>query len=275
MNPVSVTMTTSARRGAALRLLATGTALSLGALMMTSCGPGSQQSGQSEKGGEVTVFAASSMTQAGEKLKEAYEKEHPNTELTFNFAGSSALVQQLGQGAPADLFISADQRNMDQAQQLEAFQGTEDPEVIATNVLRLVTAAGNPAGIESIQDIGDDRIALCAPEVPCGTLAHQAIEEAGVTVEQASEEANVSAVATKVSEGVVDAGFIYSTNAKSLQAHGGDHTVIDLEGIEKNEYPMGLTAEGEKNQAARDFAAWLKGEKAQKILAEFGFGPAD
>ncbi|WP_270239232.1 molybdate ABC transporter substrate-binding protein [Rothia kristinae] len=251
-------------------------------LLLPACGSGADSAADSsasssaaadqEGDQRVTVFAAASLTKAGDELAAKYRESHPDAQIQFNYAGSSKLVQQIDQGADPDLFISADRKNMDKARQLSAFSDADDPTVIATNTLQLVTAADNPAGIGSIQDISDDRIAVCAPEVPCGTLAQEALDAAGVSLEKPSEEANVSAVSTKISQGSVDAGFVYSTDAQALNADGQRYTAIDLQGIQENEYPMSLTHTGQSKETARQFAQWLSTDEARQILAKYGFG---
>lgn len=231
--------------------------------------------------GAVEVFAAASLNNAGDELAEAFAEDNDGTELEFNFAGSSKLVQQIEQGADADVFISADEENMDNALELPEFEGAE-PEVIATNLLVLATAPGNPAGIESLDDLkeggsaADARIAVCADGVPCGTLANQVLDEEGITLDNPTEEANVSDVATKISTGEVDAGFIYSTDAKALQENSSeDVTVIDIADtvdIEPNKYPAALTTAGEDNEEATAFLEWLSSDRARGILESYGFG---
>ena len=116
--------------------------------------------------------------------------------------------------------------------------------------------------------------AICAQEVPCGRLAHQELTRRGITPATSTEEANVSAVATKVATGQVDAGFIYSTDATALSATE-DITVIDLPDLERNAYPLALTTTGQAKASAQDFANWFAtSEKAAQILTAYGFEPA-
>lgn len=264
------------------RVLRLTAVAAVGMIALSACSSGSgdassssSASASSSASGKATVFAAASLKEAGKELQEDFQKKNPGTQIDFNYAGSSKLVQQIGQGAGADLFVSADQNNMDKAAKLAEFSDTKDSQkVIATNTLQLVTAPGNPAHISSINDIADDKIAVCAPEVPCGTLAKEALDKAHVTLKTATQEDNVSSVATKISQSAVDAGFVYSTDALSLQkkSTSGEVKAIDLQGIEKNKYPMALTNAGEKNETAKKFADYLTSSDAQKILAKYGFG---
>lgn len=232
--------------------------------VLTSC------AGSADSSDTVRVFAAASISTAAGDLAAAFTTDHPGTDLVFNFAGSPALVRQIAEGAPADVFISADAATMDTALELPEFTGAV-PTVIATNRLVLATAPTNPGEIATVSDISDDLIALCAPEVPCGALAHVALEKARVQPDYTTEETSVSDVARKISTGEVDAGFIYTTDAAAL-ATTQDVTIIDLEGDVDTTYPLALTTTGRDNPAARAFADFLSSTVAADILIDHGFG---
>ena len=187
------------RRRTALRPAA---AVLIAALMLaTSCG----QAG--DDGGEVVVMAASSLTD----VVEAVAAHHPDVVAVLS--GSSTLVAQLASGADADVLITADAANMDRATAAGSVQGT--PVVIATNALVLATAPGNPGRVAGLDDLArrDLLIGMCAAEVPCGALARQALDEAGVVPSVATLELNVRALAVKLSLGELDAGLVYRTDA--------------------------------------------------------------
>ncbi|MEL4151996.1 molybdate ABC transporter substrate-binding protein [Corynebacterium bovis] len=221
--------------------------------------------------GTVTVFAAASLRPVGDTLVAAFRAAHPDAQVEVNYGGSSALVRQIDDGAPADLFISADRRTMDTALTRRDFSGA-DPVDVASNRLVLAVPRGNPGHVTAVRDLPGHRVAVCAREVPCGDLAGKALADAGVTLDDPSEEANVSAVATKVSTGQVDAGFIYSTDARALADEGV--TATDIPGVEANVYPAALTTRGRDNATARAFRDWMRGPEAQRILADHGFSPA-
>lgn len=246
---------------------------SAGALALLSACGGAETAQPGELTGQVQVFAAASLNSAGAELEKTFEEENPGVDVSFNYAGSSLLVQQMEQGAAPDLLITADTATMDGATAAVPDLADAPVQTLATNRLVLVTATGNPADIHSVQDLGrqDVTVALCAAEVPCGNLAQQELDQQGVQLTGATEEQNVSEVATKVATGAVDAGFIYSTDSAALQT-SQDVTEIALPDLESNVYPLAVTASGQQNEAASAFSRWLSEEEAQRILADFGFG---
>lgn len=227
----------------------------------------------------LRVFAAASLSVAGDDLQQAFAAEHDGQQIEWNFAGSSALVRQIEQGSPADAFISADEKNMDKALQLPEFSNVTDrgePRGVATNQLVLAVAENPKTEINSLEDLAKGaRVAICAPEVPCGTLAHEALKKADTPIElqNPSEEANVSNVATKVATGQVDAGFIYASDAAAIQRQGTKITTLPVEHVAPNRYPAASTDAGAENAKAVEFVRWLATPTAQRILAEHGFGP--
>lgn len=210
----------------------------------------------------LTVFAAASLTDLGGRLAEAYAEDQPGVALTFNYAGSQDLVRQIQQGAEADVLVTADEESI-------APLGAETTPV-ARNALVLALAEGNPGGVKAIGDLAKEgvRTALCAPEVPCGRLAADALGAAGVAPAAATEENNVKAVLTKLTTGQVDAGFVYATDAK------GALESLPLEGLPANVYPAAVPESSENPEAARAFVRWLAGPSAQRILADAGFQSA-
>lgn len=192
------------RGRAALRRAAAALAVAL--MLAASCGRAGDDVGD-DGGGEVVVMAASSLTD----VVEAVAARHPDVVAVLS--GSSTLVAQLGSGAEADVLITADAANMDRATAASSVQGT--PVVIATNALVLATAPGNPGRVAGLDDLArrDLLIGMCAAEVPCGALARQALDEAGVVPSVATLELNVRALAVKLSLGELDAGLVYRTDA--------------------------------------------------------------
>lgn len=220
--------------------------------------------------GDITVFAAASLTDAFADVATAFEEANPDAGVELSFDGSSALVQQLIEGAPGDVFASADQNNMDKLT-AEGLEGAE-PVIFATNLLAIIVAPDNPLGITGVEDLADEdlTVVVCAEEVPCGTYANEVFANAGVTVTPDSYEQNVRGVASKVVEGEADAGIVYVTD---VMAAGDDAALVEIpEDVNVvAEYPVApLAASGEPETAAA-FIEFLLGDEGQAILGEYGF----
>src|SRR5437763_3612853 len=167
--------------------------------------------------GNLTVLAAASLTDSFGELGKAFEAGHPGTKVTFSYDASSSLATQADNGAPADLFASADQPNM---KKVTDPGNATNPKVFAHNKLAILVKKGNPKKIRSLTDLAKPGITfvLCAVEVPCGKYGAQAMATAGVKAQPKSLETNVKAVVTKVTSGQVDAGIGYVTDAKAAAA---------------------------------------------------------
>jgi molybdate transport system substrate-binding protein len=243
--------------------LALGFALVVG--LATACG----DDGGDGATGNLTVLAAASLTESFTELGRAFEADHPGTRITFNFDSSSALATQANNDVPADLFASADQSNMKKV--TDAGNAT-DPKVFAHNRLAIVVAKGNPKKIAGLADLARPGVSfvLCAPEVPCGRYAAEALGKAGVKGTPKSLETNVKGVVTKVSTGQVDAGIGYATDAR---AAGGSVEGVDIPD-EQNviaDYPAALLKQAPNAELARAFLEYILGADAQGVLARYGF----
>jgi molybdate transport system substrate-binding protein len=224
--------------------------------------------------GDITVFAATSLTESFTEIGDAFAAANPDATATFSFDASSGLVQQIIEGAPADVFASADTANM--AKLTDAEQNGTDPVVFATNVLTIIVAPDNPLGISDVEDLTDPdiKVVVCAPEVPCGSYANQIFTAAGVEVTPVSLEQNVRGVATKVTAGEADAGIVYVTD---VFAAGDDADMVEIP-ADINviaEYPIASVAASEHPEVAQAFIDFVLGEEGQAILAEHGFGPPE
>ena len=223
--------------------------------------------------GKIQVFAAASLNNAGADLEKAYEAANPGVDITFVYEGSAKLVTQIEQGATPDMLITADTKNMDKAKKLGEFSGS-DSTVLVTNKLVLVTAEGNPGKINSLDDLKNTNgvVAVCKEDVPCGTLAHQELKKHDITLKNATTEGKVTDVATKVSTGNADAGFIYTTDLAAAKKKGTNLGSVELPDVEPNEYPAALSKTGASSAAAKKFNEWLKtSAEAKKILSDYGF----
>ncbi|GAB2709341.1 molybdate transport system substrate-binding protein [Microbacterium marinum] len=213
----------------------------------------------------LTVYAAASLAASFGEIGDAFTARHPEVEVSAVYDGSSTLATQILEGAPADVFASADQANM-----AKASDATADPAVFASNTLVIAVPAGNPAGVASLDDLADVVTVLCAPEVPCGAASASLLDAASVTVDAASLEQNVTAVLTKVAAGEADAGLVYATDVigrediEAIVPDGADEVV--------NLYEIAAVADAASPDTADAFVDFVLSDEGQAILEEFGFG---
>ncbi|WP_301120784.1 molybdate ABC transporter substrate-binding protein [Mycolicibacterium fortuitum] len=252
-------------------------ALALTAVTMTalfggcdSGGRSAESSGADAGGGSITVFAAASLKSAFTEIGEQFKADNPGTSVEFSFAGSSDLVTQLTQGAAADVFASADTRNMDKAVAAELVAGS--PVNFATNTLTIAVAPGNPKGIKTFADLTKPRtsVVVCAPPVPCGGATERVEKAAGVTLSPVSEETSVTDVLGKVTSGQADAGLVYVTDA----AGAGDKVtaVAFPEAAQAvNTYPIAVLKQSKHADLAHRFVDLVTGEAGRSALAKAGF----
>ena len=242
--------------------------LTVMAALCSSCGT-SAPAGSQALSGTITVFAASSLNASYTAIGKAFQTLHPGTTVTFTFGGSSMLVSQIQQGAIGDVFASADQPNMQKL--IDAGLTAESPIVFARNNLEIVVGKGNPKHITSLSDLGRSGlvVVLCAPAVPCGRYAAQAMQKAGVSVRPASQEADVKAVLSKVALGEADAGIVYVTDVKAAgTAVEGVAIPAALNVVA--EYPIVILKDSQNRALARAFISYILTD-GRRILAGYGF----
>ncbi|MEV8250961.1 molybdate ABC transporter substrate-binding protein [Microbacterium sp. NPDC076768] len=215
--------------------------------------------------GELTIYAAASLAESFDAIGEAFTAEHPEVRLSAVYDGSATLVTQILEGAPADVFATADEASMAKAADLMV-----SPTLFASNTLVIAVPAGNPAGVESLGDLAEVTTVLCAPEVPCGAASEELLSISGVAVDPASIEQNVTAVLTKVAADEADAGLIYATDA--LRRDDIDVIVPDEAAQVVNHYPIAALADAANPAAARAFVAFVESDAGQQVLTDFGFG---
>jgi molybdate transport system substrate-binding protein len=219
--------------------------------------------------GTVTVFAAASLTDVFTDLGDRLERENPQLTVQFNFAGSSALAAQISQGAPADVFASANTTQMDVV--TGAGLGTE-PAVFAANVLEIAVPKGNPGKVTGLADFGNPDLALavCAPDVPCGAAARAVFTDAGITARPDTEEEDVKAALTKVQLGEVDAALVYATD---VRAAGSAVEGIPFPEADRavNDYPICTLSTAPNPTAARAFVELVTSPSGRSALAAAGF----
>ncbi|MBE6476687.1 MAG: molybdate ABC transporter substrate-binding protein [Propionibacteriaceae bacterium] len=235
-----------------------------------SSGDASSDSSQDETT-VLTVYAAASLTASYDEMATAFETEHPGVDVQFNYAGSQTLVDQITQGAPADVLATANTSTMSKAVDAGAVGETTE---FATNVLTLITPAGNPAGVTGLDDSLDAaQLVICAPEVPCGSATQQLTELLGVTLNPVSEEQQVTDVVGKVTSGEATAGIVYRTDAMEA---GDQVTEVPIEGADQvvNHYPIATVNESEHAELAQQFVDYVLSDAGQATLSKYGFSPA-
>lgn len=240
----------------------------------TDAAPGATRSVPAASGpqlsGELTIYAAASLSAAFDELAKKFETQNPGvTVKPISYDGSSTLATQLVEGAPADVFASADEKNMAKVA-AAGLAGGAVP--FATNTLTLVVPAGNPGHVTALKDLANPalNVVLCAAEVPCGAASKTLLKAQGITASVDSYEQNVTAVLTKVAAGEADAGLIYVTDAK------GNDTVTALAtpgaADVVNTYPIAALKASHNPAVAAAFVAFVTGSAGRTVLAGLGFG---
>lgn len=256
--------------------------LGIGVLLLAGCSGTSEATapdeGRSAIGGVLTVFAAASLSDVFTELGDELEGRYPGLDVQFSFAGSTALATQLTQGAPADVFASADETQMARVTDAGLASG---PTTFAGNVLTLAIPPGNPGGIavpsaeagapSLAKFIDDDAIlAVCAPEVPCGRAAADVLDASGLSGAPDTYEDDVRAVLTKVQLGEVDAGLVYhsdvTTAGDSVDFHGFSEAALAF-----NRYPIVQLADAGNSGAAGAFVDLVLSDDGQEALLRAGF----
>ncbi|MCO7460546.1 molybdate ABC transporter substrate-binding protein [Stenotrophomonas maltophilia] len=224
---------------------------------------------------DLTVSAASSLTESFRELGAAYEKAHPGAKVDFNFAASGVLLQQISRGAPVDVFASADETTMDQAQQQGLLAGTR--QVFAVNALWVVVppqAKAAPRTLKDLAGAGVQRIALGNPDsVPVGRYAKGALEAAGLWPSVQGKTIttqNVRQSLDYVARGEVDAGFVYATDAQAMPDRVRRAFAVPVAG--RIAYPLAVTRASAQPAEAKRFATFVRSTQGQAILARHGFG---
>jgi molybdate transport system substrate-binding protein len=219
----------------------------------------------------LRVLAAASLTESFEALGSAFEKQHDDVDVVFTFAGSSALAEQVNQGAPADLFASADEESM---ARVAAAGNATAARVIARNRLTILVEKGNPEKIDGLAALARPGVLFvtCAPQVPCGRLAAAALQRAGVDATPASLEDNVKAVTAKVILGEADAGIVYVTD---VRAAGNPAEAVAIDGADdpalQAVYLMAVTKQRASRSAAAAWLAFVLSADGRAVLTRHGF----
>ncbi|MCC6455371.1 MAG: molybdate ABC transporter substrate-binding protein [Caldilineaceae bacterium] len=236
--------------------------------------------------GELIVFAAASLTDAFTQIGTDFQAAYPDTSISYNFAGSQQLAQQLGQGAPADLFASANARQMEVV--IEEGRVVSDTQrTFVRNRLVVITPADNPAAIQTLHDLTKPgiKLVLAAAEVPVGGYSLDFLNKASATVEYGetysqtvianvvSYEENVRSVLSKVVLGEADAGIVYTSDI-ALDASQVNRIDIPDELNTVAAYPIAPIGDAENPELAQFFLDYILSPEGQSVLADYGFIPA-
>ncbi|YCH14968.1 molybdate ABC transporter substrate-binding protein [Arthrobacter sp. D1-17] len=242
---------------------------------LSGCAPGPSGGGEggatSRSSGTLTVFAAASLKETFTSLAAEFERRNPGTKVNLNFGGSSDLATQITQGAPADVFASADTRTMGQVSDAALIRGRAT--LFASNILEIAVPPANPASVSSFWDLAGQgvKVVVCASQVPCGAAAEVAERETGVVLTPVSEEASVADVLGKVSSGEADAGLVYATDVKSA---GGKVSGIPFPEAHKAvvAYPIAALDNSRQQELAAEFISLVVSKEGQQTLQAAGFG---
>jgi molybdate transport system substrate-binding protein len=221
--------------------------------------------------GTITVLAASSLTKTFTTLAADFEAANPGVTVQTSFAGSGALVTQIQQGAPADIFAAAAAAPMATLQTGGQLEGS--PTNFATNTLEIAVPPTNPAGIQTFADLAKlgVKLVICAPTEPCGASSVAMEKVENVTLTPVALEPAVANVLTAVSSGQADAGLVYKTDVLGAAGSVKGITFADS-GKVVNTYPISVLKESKNQKVARAFVAFILAAKAQAVLATAGFG---
>jgi molybdate transport system substrate-binding protein len=249
------------------------------ALLLAACSDpdnsGRASDGTAE-GAELTVSAASSLTEAFGEIGEAFEAANPGTTVTFNFGPSDGLAGQINEGAPVDVFASASPTWMDSVQ--EDGPGVTGRADFAQNRLAIIVPVDNAAGIENLDDLTEDgvQLVLAAEGVPAGDYAREIFQNAGISTAAlanvVSNEEDVKTVITKVMSGEADAGIGYVTDVTPDVADQISLNSIPDEVNVIATYPIAVVNGSEEADLAQSFVEYVLGD-GQQTLAGYGFLP--
>jgi len=252
--------------------------------LLSACQAGASK--QSDNPQTLTVFAATSLTEAFTKIGQEFEAGHAGVKVEFNFAGSQQLAQQLAQGAQADVFASANQAQMDAAVSAGRVDaGTA--EIFARNRLVVIYPKDNPASLTRLLDLAKPglKLVLAAKEVPVGGYSLQFLEKASqssdfggyfggnVLANVVSYEENVRAVYSKVALGEADAGIVYTSDIPKDEARVGSLEIPDELNVLAT-YPIAPLQDSPNPELAASFVEFVISPAGQAILSEYGFSSA-
>lgn len=221
--------------------------------------------------GSITVLAASSLTEAFTRLGRAFERRHPDVEVEYSFNASALLATQVIEGAPADVFASADRATMARVADEHLVQGA--PTLFARNRLAIAVERGNPRHIRELADtVESGRIlVLCAREAPCGRYARQVYRGAGVALPDVATAESAKAAIAKVEFGEADAAVVYVTDVRAAGSRVDGVAIPEADNVVAR-YSIAVLRDSEEAAVARAFVRFVTSGTGQGILTSFGFG---
>src|SRR6266852_862054 len=242
------------------------------AVLLAACGSsaGNASTSATPLSGTVSVFAAASLTAAFNAFGTDFQGANSGVTVKLNFAGTPTLVTQIEQGAPADVFASADTTNMDKLKGDGFTAGT--PQVFARNQLEIVVAPGNPKGITGLADLAKPGVIYITegPTVPAGKYSLQALAKASVKVTPKSLETDVKSVISKIELGEADAGIVYTTDVSAASGKVQGIPIPDAYNVIAT-YPLVAVKDTKNVDVANAFIAYVLSARGQSTLQTFGF----
>jgi len=227
-------------------------------------------SSESQEQTTLEVYAASSLAMPFAEAGVAFEKEHPRVKVQLNLGASSDLARFVQEGAPADVFASADVANMDKVESQDLLDSASV--IFATNYLEIIVEKGNPLNISSLKDLSNPDLIFVTtnPDVPIGKYTAEVLKKAGVSVTPDSFESNVKGIMLKVASGEADAGIVYHSEVIAADDQ--------VEGVEiptkfniVAKYPIGIIKNTAHSKQAQEFVDFLLSPKGQALLTQYGF----
>lgn len=239
------------------------------ALLLGGCAAPTPAASEVSAGGErptITIAAAASLGDALQRIADRFEHENPSVDVRpIVIDGSSTLARQIEAGAPFDVFVSADEATMASVSGL-----VEEPVPIATSTLVIVVPAGNPGGVDAIDDLATVSTVLCAPEVPCGSASQRLLALSGVDARPVTLAQSVRGVLAQVETNAVDAGLVYATDAaasesvETIEVAGAEHVV--------NRAVIAAVRASPEPALAAALVEYVAGRPGRAVLDELGFG---
>lgn len=217
----------------------------------------------------MLVSVAASLEPAFREIASDFETQVPGVVVDINSGGSNSLAAQIIEGAPVDVFASANSEAMEDVLYWHAATGPV--QTFALNSVVIAVPPGNPASVSGLEDFGNENlfIGLCLPAVPCGSYARESLASAGVVASVDTEEPNVRSLTLKIESGEIDAGIVYTSDVVAAAGSVDSILIPDEHNVDVR-YPIAVVSADESGVAAA-FVAFVMSDDGREILASFGF----